>query len=198
MVIHCPQVDYTHDRRVHNKIDDQPLDSFVNSWQAAIKEHIVADSCECDWWQMWLWLRVSNNEYDSVQKLAFEVNTVAPFNDSNSTPQILACFDHIPYSIAHFNHPLRKPNWFMVVSITLCSLISSQKLALTTLCSKKQPVLCFLVITLTNEHRFSQFFYCEIAQEIFYRSFIETSTQCDFRFDLFFSFSFSFPVIFSF
>lgn len=34
----------------------------------------------------------------------------------------------------------------------------------TTQCSNKQP-LCCLVITSTNEHRFSQFFYCQIPQE---------------------------------
>ena len=33
----------------------------------------------------------------------------------------------------------------------------------------------FLVITSANEHRFSQFFHCEILQEIFYRSAVETS-----------------------
>jgi len=36
------------------------------------------------------------------------------------------------------------------------------------LCSKKQP-LCFFVITLANEHRFSQFIHFEIMQEIFHR-----------------------------
>ena len=41
---------------------------------------------------------------------------------------------------------------------------------------KKQP-LCFLVITSANEHRFSQFFHCEISPEIFYRPVIETSTS---------------------
>jgi len=36
---------------------------------------------------------------------------------------------------------------------------------------------CFLVITSANEHRFSQFFHCDIPQEIFYRSLKETSTS---------------------
>ena len=35
----------------------------------------------------------------------------------------------------------------------------------------------FLVITWANEHRFSQFFHCEIPQEILYRPLIETSTS---------------------
>ena len=39
---------------------------------------------------------------------------------------------------------------------------------------EKQP-LCFLVIALANEHRFSQFFHWEIPRKIFYRSIIETS-----------------------
>jgi len=46
-----------------------------------------------------------------------------------------------------------------------------------TQCSRKKQPLCFLVITSANEHRFSQFFHCEIPQEIFYRYFIETSTS---------------------
>ena len=41
---------------------------------------------------------------------------------------------------------------------------------------EKQP-LWFLIITLANEHRFSQFFYCEIPQEIFYRPVIEIFTS---------------------
>ena len=35
----------------------------------------------------------------------------------------------------------------------------------------------FFIITSANERRFSQYFHCEIPQEIFYRSVIETSTS---------------------
>ena len=93
-IVRCLQVDYAHNRRVLNKRDDRPWSNFVNSWQAAVKECIVADLREWGRWQMWLRLRVSNDEYDSVQKLDFAVNTTDSFNHSDSSPPVLACFAH--------------------------------------------------------------------------------------------------------
>ena len=50
----------------------------------------------------------------------------------------------------------------------LFSYFQIRKLLIHRVPEENQP-LCFMVITLANEHWFSQFFHCEIPQEIFYR-----------------------------